>query len=146
MPSFDTITLPLDSVLTDSVTTLPSLISNSNVVIVTKPSGATVSSSAYLPSFSPVISALLPLKVTSVSLSVKVLPSTFTPSRFASLSFAVSLNVALFVSGTGFAPRSVLLIVRVVVSLLYSSFSAITDSLPSSTFLVPLVVEVDFRV
>ena len=125
---------------------MPSLISNSNVVIVTKPSGATVSSSAYLPSFSPVISALLPLKVTSVSLSVKVLPSTFTPSRFASLSFAVSLNVALFVSGIGFAPRSVLLIVRVVVSLVYSSFSAITDSLPSSTFFVPLVVEVDFRV
>ena len=106
--------MPVDSVLTDSVTTLPSLISNSNVVIVTKPSGATVSSSAYLPSFSPVISALLPLKVTSVSLSVRVLPSTFTPSRFASLSFAVSLNSALFVSGTGFAPRSVLLIVRVV--------------------------------
>ena len=139
-------TLPLVSVFTESVTTLPSLISNSNVVIVTKPSGATVSSRVYLPSFRPVISALLPLNVTSVSLSVRVLPSTLTPSRFASLSIAVSLNSALLVSGIGFAPRSVLLMVKVEVSLLYSSFSSITDSLPSSTVAVPSVLEVDFSV
>ena len=104
--------LPSVTVVLDLIT--PFSISNLNdVVTFVKPSGAAISVSSYLPSFSPFISALLPVNDTLSVLPSAVPPSIVTPSRSVSVDFSV--NSALFSGARTAEPKASLLIVIVLI-------------------------------
>ena len=79
---------------------------------------------------------------TAVSLSLPSAARYLPVVLFCTVNFSAPLSSA----SVTFSASTVFVIFRSPFCLVYSSFSSMTDSLPSSTFFVPSVLEVDFRV
>ncbi|OPZ16518.1 MAG: hypothetical protein BWZ04_03123 [Firmicutes bacterium ADurb.BinA205] len=137
-PSSSTYALPLVTALMLSLTTSPFSIVNVNVDTVSYPSGAAVSASEYVPSLSPLKSALLPSKSYAViPPSSAAPPFTLTPSRVLPSSRTVSVNLALpSAAGISFAPSAFLSITISEISSVIMIDSPFSDF---STFWSPVV-------